>query len=403
MITKILLSGLIFIVFIVLFRLIIKPSINEDEYYTSVAVIDNIEATISASGIVTPEFEEVKISPVQSRIIEVYHNTGDKVKNGDSILALDKRELQSMFDKLNDELSIKRNRVNQRKLQMEKSLIDIKTNYKIKKLQVENMTRELEEEKHLNNIGGGTKERIERAELNLKIANLELEQINQNIQNLSASMQADILGLNYEINIQENNIEELWNKLKHATITADKEGVITWINAQIGKNINQGEELVKLANLKSYEVIGNISDMHADKLNLGEIAIIRFNEDSEIRGEIYSISPSVSGNTIQFKVKLDNKDYMLLRPNLKVDVFVITSFRENSICIKNGAFYKGAAKQYVFIKHGDKLVKREAEFGESNFDYVEIISGINEGDEIVISDMTDYERHQEIRIKKTEK
>ena len=212
-------------------------------------------------------------------------------------------------------------------------------------------------------------------------------------------MEADILGLNYEINIQEKNILELEDKLNFSTIIADKEGVVTWIDARIGKNINPGDELVKLANLSSYEVIGNISDLHAEKLNLGEKVIVRANENIDIRGEIYSISPSVNGNILQFKIRLDEKDHHSLRPNLKVDVFVITSFRENIISIESGIFYKGAVKQTVFVRNNDKLMKREAEFGLSNSDHVEILKGINEGEEVVTSDMSDYERYQEIKIK----
>jgi HlyD family secretion protein len=389
----------LFLAVIISLRFVIRPSIRIDEFDTDFITIGNIEASITASGTALPEFEEIKISPVNSRIITIYHNTGDKVGIGDSILALDKTILVSDYEKLNDELNIKKNKVNQRRLQLEKNLIDIKTNYEIKKLQVENMATELEEEKYLNKIGGGTKERLEKADLNLTIARLELEQIKQNIENLEESMKADILGLNYEINIQHKNMIELQDKINQATITTDKDGVITWINAQIGKNVNAGEELVKIANLKSYEVTGSISDMHAEKLNIGQLVIVRLNEDTEIRGEIINISPTVTSNVIQFKIKLYDKAHTLLRPNLKVDVFVITSFKENVTCSKNGAFYKGATKQYVFVKQENKLIRKEVEFGESNFYFVEIINGLKDGDEIVLTDMTDYERHQELTIK----
>jgi HlyD family secretion protein len=95
---------------------------------------------------------------------------------------------------------------------------------------------------------------------------------------------------------------------------------------------------------------------------------------------------------------LNEKNNPLLRPNLKVDVFVVTSFKENVVRVKNGAFYKGAAKQTLFVFNGNKLIKKEVEFGESNFNYVEIKSGLNKGDKIVISDMSDYERHDEITV-----
>jgi len=380
-------------------RFIIKPSIKRSEIQTALVEIGSIEASLTASGIVLPEFEEVKTSPVQSSIIELYVNTGDKVIKGDSILSLDTRITASALGKLRDELNIKKNNIKQHELQLEKNLIDMRTQFEIKKLQVDNMATELEEEKYLNIIGGGTQEKIEKAELNLKISRLEQEQIRQSIQNEEKSMHVNLLGLNYEISIQQKNVNELQDKFDQSTIIADKDGVITWINNQIGKNINPGDELVKIANLQSYEVTGSISDIHASNLGIGKKVIVRLNENTDIRGEIVNISPSVSGKTIKFKIHLENKNHTLLRPNLRVDVFVITSFEEKVLRIKNGLFYTGGLVQAVFIVRGNELISRKVTFRRNNIDYIEIISGLTDGEEVVISDMSDYQRYERLRIK----
>lgn len=398
-ILQITIYSLVFLFAILSLRFVIKPSVEAGEIRTAKAGTGDVEASVSASGIVSPEFEEVIISPVQSRIIYIYNNTGDQVKNGDSILLLDRKNIQLSYEKLKDELNIKKNNINQLRLRLEKSLIDLKTQYEIKKLQVENMEAELEEEKYLNEIGGSTKEKIEKAGLNLKISRLELEQIRQNIRNQEESMQAELLGLNYEISIQQKNVNDLLDKLNNTCIIADKGGVITWINDQIGKNVNQGEELVKIANLQSYEVIGSISDMYADKLSSSGKVIIRVNDDIDIKGEIISISPAVSGNIVNFKIKLIQKNHPLLRPNLKVDVSVVTSYKENVVRVQNGPFYQGATSQVVFIVEGNELVSRKVTFGESNFDYVEIVSGIEDGEEVVVSDLSDREKQKKIRLK----
>ena len=242
------------------------------------------------------------------------------------------------------------------------------------------------------------REKIEKAELNLKIAKLELNQIKETINNKERSMSADLKGLNYEINIQEKNVQELRQKLGEATITADKRGVVVSIQNQIGQTVAVGEELVKIANLQSYKIEGTISDMHATKLGVGGQVFIRMNEETQLVGEIVSISPSVQNNIIQFNIRLEDKNHPLLRPNLKVDVFVQTAFKENVVRVKNGAFYKGGTRQPIFIKQDDRLVQREAEFGHSNFDWVEIVSGAQAGDEVVISDMSDYENHDQLKI-----
>ena len=389
----------VLIAIVVSLRFVIKPSIQKDEFYTAHTRRGNIQATVSASGTVVPEFKEIITSPISSKIIKIFHNTGDEITEGDTILLLDARNAVLSFEKMKDELAMKKNNVNKLKLQLEKSLIDLKTQYQIKKLYVEDMEAVVKEEKYLNEIGGGTKEKIEKAELNYKIALLELQQIEQTIGNKEKTMEADMYGLNYEISIGKRNVQELQEKLEHATITADKKGVITGINSEIGKTVAVGEELVKIANLESFWIEGVISEMHATKLSNGKDVIIRLDQNTEIKGKVVSISPSVEANTIQFKARLAEKNHPLLRPKLKVDLFVVTAFKKDVIIIKNGPFYKGGTKQKVFVIQGAKLIKKKVEFGVSNFDNIEVTSGLSVNEEVVISNIPGYDKYEEISIK----
>jgi HlyD family secretion protein len=398
-ITRLVISTLIVLTLFITLRKVIKPTIDSDEFYTEQTTIGNIQATVSASGTVLPEFEEIISSPITSRIIKILHNTGDEINAGDTILLLDTRSAILSLEKMEDELAMKKNNINKLKLQLEKSLIDLKTQYEVKKLYVENMEAEVKEEKYLNEIGGGTKEKVEKAELNFRIAKLELQQIEQTIVNKEKAVDVDMYGLKYEISIGQKNVRELQEKLDRATITANKKGVITSIISEIGKTVATGEELVKIANLESFWIEGVISEMHATKLTNGKEILIRLDENTEITGKVVNISPSVEANTIQFKARLDEKNHPLLRPNLKVDLFVVTSFKENVILIKNGPFYRGGTKQEVFVVEGEKLIKKEVEFGVSNFNSVEITRGLLAGEELAISDMSDFERFEELNIK----
>ncbi len=390
---------LVFVTIVFSFRQLIRPTIRSGNFSIASVETGDVLATVSASGTVLPEFEEIKTSSISSRIIKIYQSLGSEVNTGDTILTLDINSSNTALEKLKDELALKKNNATKLKLQLEKTIIDLNTQFNIKKLSVESMEADLKEERYLDSIGGGTKEKIEKAELNLKISKLELEQINQTIENSEKAMEADLVGLNYEINIQQNNINELESKIDRATIKADKKGVITSINSQIGQSVSEGEELAKVANLQSYEVDGSISDMHSEKLSNGANVIVRINGQTDIDGEVVSISPAIEENLIQFKIKLAQKEHPQLRPNMKVDVFLVTAFNKNVLRIKNGAFYQGGIRQKVFVVENGKLVQKEVEFGESNIDYVEIVNGLSKGDKIVTSDMEDYTKSEQLFIK----
>jgi len=389
----------LFVLLVIFIRIVLKPSLHRDELKLATVETGEILATLSASGNVQPEFEEIRTSPIASSILSIRRNLGDAVNPGDTILMLNTRDTESELANMRDELALRRNNVEKLQLQLEKSLIDLRTEYRIKELQNERMQIELEEEVYLDSIGGSSREKIENARLNLKIAGMELEQIRQTIDNRDKSMQADLTGLNYEISIQQKKVAELEEKLARSTIIADRKGVVTSIINQIGFTINPGDELVKVANLESYEVTGTISDMYATSIQTGSTVLVHLNNDEEIKGTIVSISPTVTNNTVQFRVRLDERDHPLLRPNLKVELYVVKSFRDSVTRVANGPFYRGAARQPVFVAEGTRLHRKDVRFGESNISYVEILEGLSPGEQVVVNDMSDYERYEEIALK----
>ena len=120
--------------------------------------------------------------------------------------------------------------------------------------------------------------------------------------------------------IQENELHELERKLQLANIVATRAGVVTWVNKNIGAAVHEGEPLARIADLSSFKVQGSISDNYLDQLHNGMTAIIRINE-TQIRGTVSNIYPSVQNGIVSFDIQLDERNNKLLRPNMKVDVF----------------------------------------------------------------------------------
>ena len=67
--------------------------------------------------------------------------------------------------------------------------------------------------------------------------------------------------------------------------------------------------------------------------------------------------------------------------------------------IANDAYYVGEGKYDLFVLKGDHLERREVVLGESNWDYVEVISGLQVGDKVVVSDMSAYKNKKELKLK----
>lgn len=380
------------------FRSLITPSIPQAEIRTATVEVGAVEATITASGTVVPEHEQVITSPIQARIEQVVHATGEQVQPGDQILLLDRAYTQLAYDKLKDEQEQSRHKTVQLNLNLEKKLNALASQLEIKRMHVKSLQAQLEDELYLLKIGGGTQESVKQAELNLKIAQQELAQIERDIVTERQLLKADEQELRYTLAMQSRSIEELQRKMEQAEVRATQPGVITWVKNEIGSNVNAGDIIARLADLSSYRVQATISDAFASQISVGSSVVVRIN-DTDLKGSIASIKPTVENGIVTFFVALEEKAHELLRPSLRVDVYVQTAAKPNTLRVKNGPYFKTASKPQVYVLRDGELIRREAKLGVSNVDYVELENGVQAGEQVVISDLADYQHLDKVKVK----
>lgn len=357
----------------------------------------DVENTLNASGEVIPAYEQIITSPIRASIKSVLLTPGTQVVPGQPIVELDKSLTQIEFEKYQDQLELKKNGIDQLQMRLDKNLYDAEISDKIKLLNINKLKADLEDARRLERVGGGTKEDITRAENALKIAELEKQQLENDLSYNRKSMGASLRETELGAQIESKNLKELQHKLKMADIVADRKGVLTWVNENIGSSVSEGEMLAKVADLGSFRIEGSCSDIYAEQVKAGLEVIVRLN-DTALRGIITQVKPSVKDGVIGFVVQLENARNELLRPNMKVEVFVVTSKSSNTLRVANGPAFNGKQRQHVFVLENGIARRREVVVGLSNFDFVEIKSGLQAGEKVILTDMNQYEHLEKITI-----
>lgn len=379
----------------------LKTSVEAGRIRTATAQIGPVENSLNASGEVIPAFEQIITSPIRASIRRVLLTPGTAVKPGQAVLDLDKSLTEIEREKLNDQLALKRNGIDQLRMKLDKSLYDAEVNDQIKLLNINRLRADVDDTRRLQKVGGSTAEDVTRAENALRVAELEKKQLENDLTYNRQSMGASLRETALQAQIEEKNLKELNHKLKQANIVADRPGVLTWVNENIGSSVNEGEMLAKLADLASFRIEGSCSDVYAEQVKAGLPVTIKVNE-TNLRGTITQVKPSVKNGVVQFVIQLDNSRHASLRPNMKVDVFVITNRVAKAVRVANGPAFKGKRTQYVFVlsKAGNVAHRREVEIGLSNFDFVQIRRGVQAGEQIILTDLSEYEHVEEITIEK---
>ncbi|MEZ5042314.1 MAG: HlyD family efflux transporter periplasmic adaptor subunit [Saprospiraceae bacterium] len=380
-------------------RRVLSTQVDAGRLRTATAEIGRIDNTLNASGEVIPAFEQVITAPIRAEVREVLVSVGSQVDIGTPILALDKSFTELEYEKLKQELELKRNSITKLRFQLEKTLFDLQITDSIKALRINQLQAELDNSIRLESIGGGTKESVDKAGLDLKIAKLEKQQLENDLRLQEKSTITDLRELEIQSNIQSNAIREMEEKLKRADIVAKRPGVLTWVNENIGSTVSEGESLARIADLKSYKVLGTCSDLYAERLRVGMAVLIRLTDEDKVQGSISNIRPSVENNVITFDIQLEESNHPMLRPNQRVEVFIVTASKSNIVRVANGPAFKDLAQQYVFVLKDGMAERRRVNVGMTNFDFVEIEGGIEVGEEVIISDMTRYEHLEVVEVK----
>ncbi|MEO0471499.1 MAG: HlyD family efflux transporter periplasmic adaptor subunit [Bacteroidota bacterium] len=388
---------LLLVALIFAFRRLISPSADTDKLRFATVERGSVEHAITASGLIIPAYEQVINAPAATTISKVNIQSGAAVSTGDLIMELDAEYVRLNYEQLVDEVALKRNSVAKLKLEYDKNLRDLELEDEIKALELSSLQAQLVDTKRLKGIGGATEEEVQKADLALKIAQLEKKKLENNLGFRKKSIGNDRRGLELEVQIQQKKLRELQRKLTETSVIAPQAGVLTWVNDAIGSQVTEGEALVRLANLTRFRVEATSSDMYANQIKTGLPVRVRINK-TDLDGTIASILPAVENNTVKFNVDLESPDSDLLRPNMQVEVFIVTNRKQDVLRVVNGPAFTGARVQDIFVLEGDVAKKRSLQIGLNNIDYVEISGDIRKGDRIIISDMKKYEHIDEINL-----
>jgi HlyD family secretion protein len=377
---------------------LIRPSISRSRIRTARVDLGPIEATITASGTIVPEFEQVLSSPINTRVVKVLKSPGAALLKGDAILELDISESILALEKMNQQIELKQNQQSKAKLDLENTLIDLQGKGEIKELEFKSLKSIHARNQGLRKQGLLSEDQLQQSELDEEKARVELKQLEATKKNAQQSTNTQLEGLALELKTLQKERDEAQRQLDLATTRSDRNGVLTWVVSEEGASVQKGAVLARIADLNSFRVEATVSDIHASRLSIGLPVSVKINE-SYLEGAVTSILPTVKNGAITLVINLKEKSNLLLRSNLRVDVLIVTERKERALRIKRGPFASSEGVHNVFVIRDNTAIKVPVRIGISNFDSYEVLEGLLEGDEAIISDMSDFIHLKEVKLK----
>ena len=378
---------------------LMRTGVQKKDLVLSTVDKGTIEVSVSASGKVAPAFEEIITSPINSRIVEVYRRGGDSVDVGTPILKLDLQSTETEYKKLLDEEQMRRYKLDQLRVNNQTKLSDMAMQIKVSAMKLNRMKVELRNEHYLDSLGAGTTDKVRQAELSYNVAQLEYEQLKQQYNNEKQVAAAELQVQELDFNIFRKNLAEMKRTLDDAQIRSPRKAILTYINNQVGAQVPQGGQLAIISDLSHFKVEGEIADTYGDRVAAGGKAIVKIGTE-KLEGVVSSVTPLSKNGVISFSVQLVDDNNRRLRSGLKTDVYVMNAVKEDVMRIANASYYVGRGEYELFVMTAeDEIVKRKVQLGDSNLEYAEVVSGLQPGDRVVVSDMSQYKNKTKLKLK----
>lgn len=375
----------------------LRPSIRRRDLRTARVERGTVEATLTASGAVVPLVEQVVSSPVEARITRIGRRAGDRVRAGDELLTLDTSATRLDVERLDQRVAQKESETAKLRLQLEETIATLTSQIEQKKLDAEIFRYTAEQKAKLLADGLVAEQDALAARAAAKKSEIELRQLGEALERARRSRDADLAASANELQMVRSERAESRRLLDLAMLRADRDGVLTYLLSEEGATVRRGDILARIADLSSYRVSATISDIHAARLAAGQDAYIKLEQGTKIRGTIASIDPRIENGVVRFFIDLDEPAHRALRNNVRVEVFIVTSVRHGVLAVQRGSHEPDSG--HVFVVRDGEAVRVPVRFGLMGDERIEIADGLVEGDEVVISNMSDYAGVQALRLK----
>jgi HlyD family secretion protein len=386
-------------VIILFMKSVFVPSVSISQVATGISDKGDIQITVQGSGNVIPAYEEIITSPFRSTIMKIVKKPGDKVFTKDTLLVLNNKLAENDLNMLSNELDLQNIRIDKLKIELQQLKEDFEFSRKIKDIKVENAKLEYEGEVTLNKMGGSPAQYVKKAKTEWDIAQLENSQAQYNFNNQINSKNNGIRELETEINIQKNKIVKARDLVDQAYVKAPFHGDLSWIIDQPGASVSEGQQIARVADFSSYKLKGTISNAWAGRVVSGQEVDIR-NQDKDLQGTIENIMPAITQGMMECIIRIDKGDITNLRPAQQLEIRVVISKKDKVLRLPNGPYYKDRGYKEMYVVRGNKAYRTKILFGDSNFDYVEVLDGLKEGEKVILSDIGEKYTREEIRVKK---
>jgi len=374
-----------------------EASISADRIRLAVVERGDLVRDLNVQGRVVAAVSPTLYSPATGTVT-LQVQSGDEVALGQVLAAVDSPEVRSLFlqeqstlDRLQAELE--REKIQARKAQFKsQQVIDLA---EVKLTAAEREMRRAEESIQTNAI---SQIDYERARDELARARVEHAHAVQDARLEGESLSFEAQTRQLAVDRQGLVVEELRRRVDDLAIRSPVVGIVGNVAVTQKAVVDKNTPLITVVDLSAFEVEVRIPETYADDLGIGMGAEVQQNF-AAYRGELVSLSAEVINNEVTGRIRFAGDPPPGLRQNQRVTVLVMMDELMDVLKLQRGSFTDAGSGRIAFVLGDNGIAeKRPIELGVRSVSEVQILSGLTEGDRVIISSIAEFEDFDRVQI-----
>ena len=182
-------------------------------------------------------------------------------------------------------------------------------------------------------------------------------------------------------------------------VRAGMSGVLQQLPVQIGQRMKVGDNLARVADPTKLKAQIKIAETQAKDIQIGQKAVVD-TRNGLVDGHVIRVDPAVEQGTVTVDVAIDGQLPKGARPDLSVDGTIELERLNDVVYVGRPAFGQenNTVGMFKLINGSNEAVRTPVKLGKSSVNTIEILSGLQPGDQVILSDTSAWDSHERIRL-----
>ncbi|WNH50726.1 efflux RND transporter periplasmic adaptor subunit [Stenotrophomonas aracearum] len=309
---------------------------------------------------------------------------GDVVKKDQELAVIDSPELRSKLAQ--EQATLAGLEAEASRSLLDATLARAKASKETDQANIERQAAERDLQRYQRGYDGGAVPQIDLAKANDTLKKADISLANAQTDARLQGQGADLDARNKRLlaDRQRAVVDEVQRQVDALTLRAPFDGQVGQVQATQHTQVAANAPILGVVDLSRFEIEIKVPESFARDLSLGIPAQLTSGSGQPFAGEISAVSPEVVAGEVNARIRFTDKQPQGLRQSQRMQARVVLDTRRNVIKVERGPFVEQGNGQ-AYVMDGSTAVRRPVQLGVSSLGEVEILSGLQPGDRVVVS------------------